>query len=202
MTKWCKKCQAETERRPSGQCVICARAAVARYHAKNKERRNAENKEWRKKNAAKVSAQKKARYDREINNARTNAYRRKNPEKVKAIQRAHYKRNPGLYISHALKREARMQQQHPSWADKEKIEAIYRQAAEFRDAGIDVEVDHFYPLKGRTVSGLHCEFNLRIITRRENRSKGARIQQETHDQPPDSRTGTDPPPSRIQLQPA
>ena len=172
--KWCNNCQAETERNAHGRCRICARAASARYHSKRAKERNAYNKEWRQQNAERVSAQKKARYDRERNNEQMRAYRRKNPEKIKVIQQRSYRNNPGLYISHAIKRAARMVKQTPAWANQDAINAIYRQCREFRDAGIDCEVDHIYPLKGKLVSGLHCEANLQIISTFENRSKSNR----------------------------
>lgn len=37
--------------------------------------------------------------------------------------------------------------------------------------GIRHEVDHIIPLQGRTVSGLHVETNMQVITRAENRAK-------------------------------
>lgn len=59
----------------------------------------------------------------------------------------------------------------PSWADHDKIEAIYTLAAQMREACHDVEVDHIIPLQGRIASGLHVHWNLQIIPRRQNRRK-------------------------------
>jgi hypothetical protein len=39
------------------------------------------------------------------------------------------------------------------------------------DTGILHEVDHIYPLCGDTCSGLHVPWNLRVITKHENRVK-------------------------------
>jgi hypothetical protein len=44
-----------------------------------------------------------------------------------------------------------------------------------RLSGIQHHVDHFYPLNGRTVSGLHTSLNLRVIPAMENLRKGARL---------------------------
>ncbi|MDD5006737.1 MAG: HNH endonuclease signature motif containing protein [Candidatus Omnitrophica bacterium] len=54
----------------------------------------------------------------------------------------------------------------PKWADKRKIEEIYKQA---RDMGLTV--DHIIPLSHPRVTGLHCEENLRLLSREENSKK-------------------------------
>lgn len=59
-----------------------------------------------------------------------------------------------------------------SWANVEVIAALYARAAVLtRETGRSLVVDHIVPLKGRTVSGLHVENNLRIIERSENARK-------------------------------
>lgn len=63
----------------------------------------------------------------------------------------------------------------PVWADKGQIKAIYAQAMRLtKETGIQHEVDHIVPLRGKSVQGLHCEANLRVVTMAENRSKGSR----------------------------
>lgn len=63
----------------------------------------------------------------------------------------------------------------PPWADMSEIERIYKAAAQLRRMGIDVHVDHFYPLRGRTVSGLHVHQNLSITLAGYNHKKGDRM---------------------------
>lgn len=59
----------------------------------------------------------------------------------------------------------------PPWANFRKIYAIYNEAADRRDAGEDVQVDHIIPLVHPLVCGLHYELNLEIISARENSYK-------------------------------
>ena len=60
----------------------------------------------------------------------------------------------------------------PTWFNRESVEAIYVKAAEVQTlSGLKVNVDHYYPLKGKTVCGLHVAENLRIITEAENIAK-------------------------------
>jgi hypothetical protein len=66
--------------------------------------------------------------------------------------------------------------QQPAWADKRKIETIYAIADFLTDrTGIVHQVDHVYPLKGKTCCGLHTHQNMRVITAEANQRKGNRI---------------------------
>lgn len=182
MNKWCPKCGCETERYAHGGCKPCGRAAHARHHAANKDKRNAANAAWREANAAQIAARKERVRQADLSKAAAQvaSYRRKNPDKIKEIAARSYRKNPGLYIMHARKRELRKAEQFPAWADKAAMQRIYDEAKQLREAGIDVEVDHVVPLQGELVSGLHCEFNLQILTKIANRSKKNRFDPETH----------------------
>jgi hypothetical protein len=63
-----------------------------------------------------------------------------------------------------------------SWADRKKMLEIYTQAQEMTErTGVPHHVDHIIPLRGETMSGLHVETNLRIITAVENQSRRNRM---------------------------
>jgi hypothetical protein len=60
----------------------------------------------------------------------------------------------------------------PQWADKEKINEIYLRARELTAlTGIRHEVDHIIPSNHELVCGLHCEFNLQILSKDQNCQK-------------------------------
>lgn len=70
------------------------------------------------------------------------------------------------------KRNAGAKQATPAWADQKKIRAVYKAARVLTEiTGIPHHVDHIVPLNGKTVSGLHNEFNLRAIPAVENLKK-------------------------------
>ena len=62
----------------------------------------------------------------------------------------------------------------PTWADRSKIAAIYREARRLtHETGELYVVDHIVPMCGGIVDGLHVDYNLRVIHWRENAIKGA-----------------------------
>lgn len=114
-----------------------------------------------------------------VNNARK--YRERHPEKVSATfatwretrkdelnaKSAEWrKENKGAVNHYKAKRRALSRNATPSWANLDSIKAIYAKA---REAGM--VVDHEVPLRGKFVSGLHVEYNLRIVTKSENAKK-------------------------------
>lgn len=75
-----------------------------------------------------------------------------------------------------MKRIADQKCRTPSWANLDAIKLVYLVAEQrTRLTGIPHHVDHFYPLNGKTVSGLHVPLNLRVIPARENLLKGAKL---------------------------
>lgn len=80
--------------------------------------------------------------------------------------------NRGAHNARVALRDALKIQATPSWANRTAIAALYDQARKITiETGVPHEVDHAIPLRSRHVCGLHCEANLRIITKAENRSK-------------------------------
>ena len=64
----------------------------------------------------------------------------------------------------------------PSWANQEKIREIYIEAKKLTNTtGVEHVVDHIVPRKHPLVCGLHNEFNLQILTRKQNSKKSNRF---------------------------
>lgn len=64
----------------------------------------------------------------------------------------------------------------PSWVDAADLVPFYVEALRrTRDEGVAHEVDHYYPLLGETVCGLHVPQNVRVVTAAENLAKGNRL---------------------------
>ena len=80
--------------------------------------------------------------------------------------------HPDRCAATQAKRRARKFQATPLWVSNEKISLIYKEAQLMTQyTGVLHVVDHIVPLKGRKVSGLHIETNLRVITDMDNKRK-------------------------------
>lgn len=101
------------------------------------------------------------------------------PEHVKQVRRAWFAANRGRANAYASKRRALERKATPAWADLDAIRLIYEEAARIsEESGIEHHVDHILPLAGKTVSGLHVQNNLRIITATENLKKRNKLFEE------------------------
>lgn len=159
------------------------KASMARWYVENRERVLARQKAYnarperkeleRERQAARYAAKREA-----IQAART-AYYQTNPkarERLQRYQEAYYHQNKDQFVARVAKRRAAKHRAVPLWADTKAIAKIYQSAAELTKAtGIQHHVDHIVPLQGRTVCGLHVEYNLQVIPAIENRRKFNRL---------------------------
>ncbi len=92
-----------------------------------------------------------------------------NKEKIKQYSKEYSLKNPNFKRSHCAKRRALKLKATPKFANLEKIKEIYKNCPK------GYVVDHIVPLQGKTVCGLHVEWNLQYLTPSENSSKFNRL---------------------------
>lgn len=155
---------------PSRRCKACAVKQTRAYRDKNP---NARRDHYRR-NKVRVLAQAatyRAAHKNEERKNRAEHYQRNkehNAKTTKAYALAH----PWIYREAQARRRAAARNRIPPWADRDKIKDWYMLAQIVtEETGIPHEVDHIVPLQGRTVSGLHWEGNMQVITQAQNRAK-------------------------------
>lgn len=101
--------------------------------------------------------------------------RKNTPEKRTAIEKKYYEKNKEKWIVKCNKRRAAKLQRIPKWLTKEDWDTItrkYRTAKIMENlTGIKYSVDHWAPLQGSNVSGLHCPENLVVMPLEKNLRK-------------------------------
>lgn len=143
-------------------CKLCTKKHKAEYRKRNKQRISEADAAYREKNRSAV-------------NSAVARWRKKNPEKARQSTKNWATANPWKVTAYSVARFKYVAVATPRWADRQAIDSAYELAAILSRSGVKFEVDHIVPLQSNIVCGLHCEENLRVITRRENRSKGNRF---------------------------
>lgn len=181
-------------------CKICVKELGKIYRSKNRERLLLSNKEYRTANLETVRAKdrerskKKWKFNREHVSKQASEYYKRH--KVEILQKAKKYRESNREEVNLRVREWRLVNKHvtrtyskvrelkerralPAWANLEKIKDIYKDRQLLSEmTGIEHHVDHIIPLRGKLVSGLHVENNLRIIPAIENLSKNNQFLEE------------------------
>ena len=156
-SRWCKSCKKEYKTVWYQNNTELERAKASQRHYESYEK----NKERKIKKAHKWQTENRERY-REI--------------AKKCYEKTKHKKFAWQALARAAKRNA-----VPKWVDgqlKQDIQKFYVEArAKTKETGINYEVDHIVPLMGDNVCGLHVPWNLRVITRFENRSKANRFKE-------------------------
>jgi 5-methylcytosine-specific restriction endonuclease McrA len=170
-------------------CVACSREKVQERQRKKREEGDAQflemrrrhvrdsyyrdhdkSKERQRRNVAAYRERHPEALEREAE--RLKQYRAENSERFKQYDQTKYQRHYAKIVQRVRLRELALEQRTPTWANREAIDAIYAEAQR-----MNMTVDHIVPLRGKTVSGLHVESNLQLLTRVENAKKGNRFEQ-------------------------
>lgn len=133
------------------------------YRLKNKDHINARSREYKRKNKDYIKEQRRL-------------YIIKNQEKVDKMNKDYYQKNSHLYIEGSRIRLTKLKNAIPSWneSEKELIKTIYQKSNELsRLWNVEFTVDHIIPLNPRdkSVSGLHCWYNLQLLESKLNKQK-------------------------------
>lgn len=113
--------------------------------------------------------------NRQRHNTQAMEWQQTHREHTRAARKRWREKNPHKYALYEGQRRATKMQRTPSWfapSDQTKIEELYQQAQHLTEkTGVKHVVDHYYPLQGENVSGLHHPANLQVISEAENASK-------------------------------
>lgn len=168
-------------------CVACSREAVNERQRKKREEGDAQYLEMRRRHTTE-SYYRNHEKSKERQRKNVAAYRERHPESLerqaewlkqyraaepdrfKRYEQTKYQRHYAKIVQRVRLRDAALKMRTPTWANREAIDAIYAEAQR-----MNMTVDHIVPLRGKTVSGLHVEHNLQLLTREENARKGNRL---------------------------
>jgi hypothetical protein len=138
---------------------------VAKYKDGNQKNFSIENLEWQTFAEAGAKEIRKYHTEEELLEARREQRRK-----------AKKKRGQSYKTAQNARREAAKQKRTPPWYDSKKVLVKYKEAAVMtKVTGVKHEVDHFFPLRGELVSGLHVAANLHVIPARENNLKNNKM---------------------------
>ena len=185
--KYCSyKCKSKGRRKTpitiQKKCLSCNKEFIDRVYNKNKKyckkscrekfkdnkiKKNLYLKEYRKTDKY-INYQKKLK-----DNGTLKKYRKKYESSSKFIFfLKKFRKTDNFLIPHKIrqaKRRAEKLSATPKWANLEKIKEKYKNCPK------GYHVDHYFPLQGKNVCGLHVENNLQYLTAEQNISKGNKL---------------------------
>lgn len=175
---YCRACYADLAKKRRKENPEKYKAQDAAFKNKHRDLINYRKREARKENPDKFKSERKAFYakHREKELAAGREYKKKHAKRLALQQSLFLKAHPEIGRFRRSQRRAAELRATPAWANDKKILDFYITAQGIGMCTGDwYEVDHIVPLQSKLVCGLHCEANLRVIPRSENRSKSNRV---------------------------
>lgn len=178
MKKFCKTCQAETERsNTEGKCKACVCARTKAWRLKNYERSLASVESWQKANPEKVKKYKEkwSVENRDKKLAKDAAYRETYPEKMQAFRDKWREANPDAGRRHASNRRARKRENGGSLSVglSEKLLKLQKGKCACCKEVLNgkFHLDHHIPL---ALGGANEDGNIQLLCPPCNMAKGAK----------------------------
>lgn len=146
-----------------------------------KEEKRIEHKIWRDANRDKVKASKDKYRASNLEKVRkfSSDWHKLHPEKQALATKQYLQRNPGLGAAKCAKYRAAKLQATPPWLTAEQLAEIkwwYETAQELQWLSEEpLAVDHIEPLQGKISCGFHVPWNLQILSKSANSTKGNRL---------------------------
>lgn len=155
--------------RVRGHCKSCRRLMVKDYDSQNREKKKSYNKTYHKENL-------------ESRLAYSRNYHETNREKILAYLKWWREQNPHKVAKASSQRAYHIQKATPHWLSEEDLlimKGIYMHAKDCNLVSeVPYEVDHIVPIKNPVVCGLNVPWNLQILPKDLNRSKGNKFDAE------------------------
>lgn len=168
-----------------GKCLSCGKISTQKYHDKNRLQLNKKQQDRYLANPSFYINKSRAYYAQNKDDLalrgqqRAKKWREKNKERHRDSVKVWRRNNPGCRSFEWSKARVARLNAMPAWLNKDQrtaIAEIYRLARQkTQSTGIQHDVDHIIPLRGKKVCGLHVAWNLQVISHRENLIKGNRI---------------------------
>jgi hypothetical protein len=181
----CRKCSEDKDQddfqfhRVSGKyyqtCRRCRQLQSYEWNKNNREKKNASQLKWRKKNPEKEWSFKNPEAAKACGKKAYIKWHEANPNYLKEYAA----KNKHKYAAARARRRATQLIATPSWLTQDHktfIEIQYQMARILEaDTGVRYHVDHIHPLKNDNLCGLHVPWNMRVIPALENIAKGNRL---------------------------